>query len=261
MRGYLYFEKQNWQDALNQFVEARTIYESFAKYGNNAEAEALCFSAIDEIDPNIRFCSYKLQPGASQDIESIVGNLKSNSAEMQKLESQLSSEELVKNQSQSVQAISWRQKEITIKQQTVSEAVLKAQEVTKKAAGKEGDVAGTFNTILAAWADAEKKAKKALKDDKEATAKVSSSKSALATQNLETLFTFVEYNLYAASIERNLRLAKKIEESNGKVQQVIKLYDDSLKDLEYLADLPKIREDMSLEGELHSVTLYYKAYR
>ncbi|KAG1246833.1 hypothetical protein G6F68_014461 [Rhizopus microsporus] len=100
--------------------------------------------------------------------------------------------------------------------------------------------------------------KKALKENKEATAKVTSSKSEKATNDLNYLFTFVEYHLFACLIQRNLR---HIDENKDKHQQVIKLYDEIIKTIEYIWDLPLVRDDIHFDMELNILTLYYKGCR
>lgn len=100
----------------------------------------------------------------------------------------------------------WRDKKFIIKNKALIEAVEKAIQSKD-------------------WTEAEKLVKKALKEDKEATAKITSSKSAKATEDLNNLFTYIEYNLFGSCIERNLKSIEKAE----KPQQAIRLYDDSLK--------------------------------
>ncbi|RUS26317.1 hypothetical protein BC938DRAFT_470923 [Jimgerdemannia flammicorona] len=97
MSGYLLFEEQSWQAALDKFVAARTIYENLASAGSPHQ-EALCNSAIDEIDPNIRFCAYRLRlggtsntAGGTRDAEELVATLrkKGNVVGIDLLEAQL----------------------------------------------------------------------------------------------------------------------------------------------------------------------------
>ncbi|KAF1798711.1 hypothetical protein FB192DRAFT_1430019 [Mucor lusitanicus] len=254
MKGYLYFEQQQWQEAMNQFVESRTVYEKFAKANSTAEQEALCYSAIDEIDPNIRFCAYKLQLGSGQDVEGIVGQHQGPG--MDQLKEQLAKVSNDKSKDQTRKTLVWRDKEFTIKQQQLAQSVIKAQDVRKSIQPND---ASAFDAVVSAWAEADKLAKKALKDDKEATAKVTSSKSAKATEDLNNLFTFVEYNLFGSSIERNVCLVEQAAEK--KPQHAVKLYDDILKHLEYIWELPHVKDDMSLDGELNVLSLYYKGCR
>ncbi|KAL7319269.1 signal recognition particle subunit srp68 [Mucor circinelloides] len=254
MKGYLYFEQQQWQEAMNQFVESRTVYEKFAKTNSTAEQEALCYSAIDEIDPNIRFCAYKLQLSGGQDVEGIVG--KHQGPGMDQLKEQLAKISDDKSKDQTLKTFVWRDKQFTIKNQSLAQSVIKAQDTRKSIQPND---ASAFDAVLSAWAEADKLAKKALKDDKEATAKVTSSKSAKATEDLNNLFTFVEYNLFGSSIERNVCLVEQAVEK--KPQHAVKLYDDILKNLEYIWELPQVKDDMSLDGELNVLSLYYKGCR
>lgn len=161
---------------------------------SNAEQEALCYASIDIIDPNIRFCAYKL--GINKEIDAIVESYHSDD-----LNTQLST--IHQNKKETVsKSMSWRQKEFTIKIEPLVLAIENKD-----------------------WSEAEKLIKKALKEDKEATAKITSSKSAKATEDLNTIFTMVEYNLFGAYIQRNLGSIENTE----KPQQAIKLYNDILK--------------------------------
>lgn len=243
-----------WAKGNNDEVSIRTVYEKFAKTNSTAEQEALCYSAIDEIDPNIRFCAYKLQLSGGQDVEGIVG--KHQGPGMDQLKEQLAKISDDKSKDQTLKTFVWRDKQFTIKNQSLAQSVIKAQDTRKSIQPND---ASAFDAVLSAWAEADKLAKKALKDDKEATAKVTSSKSAKATEDLNNLFTFVEYNLFGSSIERNVCLVEQAVEK--KPQYAVKLYDDILKNLEYIWELPQVKDDMSLDGELNVLSLYYKGCR
>lgn len=183
---------------VNFIILYRTIYERFAQMNSNAEQETLCYAAIDTIDPNVRFCVYKL--GINKEIEVIAKNFQSK-----ELEAQLS--QMGQNKKETVQKLmQWRDKKFTIKVEPLVNAIDRKD-----------------------WTEAEKLIKKALKEDKEATAKITSSKSAKATEDLNNVFTFIEYNLFASYIQRNLEAIKSVE----KPQQAIKLYDDILKVKDY----------------------------
>ncbi|KAI8333105.1 hypothetical protein BC941DRAFT_504898 [Chlamydoabsidia padenii] len=275
MKGYLYFEQQDWQKAIDQFVEARTIYERFASTNSTGHQEALCYSAMDDIDPNIRFCAYKLQLGGSgsaQDIDSLVASLKQHHSGtgLDLLEAQLAKvgEEHRKEQVQALAHMTWRHEQFDVKNTQMADAIVKAQTTTKAAAATkstststENGVVARYEGILSDWADAEKRIRKLLKEDKEAVAKVTSSKSAKTTRELEWIHAYIAYHLYAYSIQRNLALIDEIQASNGKVQKMIKLWDDILKNVNYMRDLPCIKESHEFESELDVLTNYYKAQR
>lgn len=161
---------------------------------SNAEQEALCYSFIDTIDPNIRFCAYKL--GINKEIDAIVESYHSDVLDTQLSKIQQNKKETISK------TMSWRQKQFTIKIEALVQAIEKND-----------------------WTEAEKLIKKALKEDKEATAKITSSKSAKATEDLNTIFTMIEYNLFGSHIQRNLGSIENAE----KPQQAVKLYDDILK--------------------------------
>lgn len=193
---------------------------------------------MDEIDPNIQFCAYKLQLGGSgsaQDIETLVNNLKQNNqtaAGMDLLEAQLSKvcQEQRKEKAQALAHMTWRNEQFNIKNPQLADAIVKAQATTSSSLQDHSkSVIEQFDQVLSDWADAEKRIKKLLKEDKEAISKVTSSKSAKATKELECTLTFVTYHFYSYSIQRNLALMEEIKSSGGKIQNRIKLWDDSLK--------------------------------
>lgn len=53
-----------------------------AKAAPSAHQEALCYAAIDSIDPNIRYCAYNLRikGGGAQDINTLLEMRKSGGA-------------------------------------------------------------------------------------------------------------------------------------------------------------------------------------
>ncbi|CAO3629335.1 unnamed protein product [Cunninghamella blakesleeana] len=269
MNGYFYFEKQEWQNALDQFVEARTIYERFGN-SSNAHQEALCYASMDEIDPNIQFCAYKLQlggaNGSTQDIETLVSTLKQNNSSNHLLEAQLAKvcQEQRKEKAQALAHMTWRHEQFSIKNTDLADAIVKAQTTTSSSLennNNHSSIVEQFDQVLSDWTDAEKRIKKLLKEDKEAISKVTSSKSAKSTKELELALTYVSYHFYAYSIQRNLALMSEIKSIGGKIQNRIKLWDDILKNVDYARDLPYIKENHQFENELDILSNYYRAQR
>ncbi|KAG0174417.1 signal recognition particle subunit srp68 [Apophysomyces sp. BC1015] len=251
LKGYLCVEQDNWEGALEGFVTARTIYERFATANGNAHAEALYYSAIDEIDPNIRFCAYKLHLSGqsnTQSVDGIIHGFKTQHTDsIQRLEAQLSDVvyQQAKEETQSVH-ITWHNKEFSIKNQAVIAALAKAEQDADD---------------VSAWVESEKLIKKVMKEDKEATAKVTSSRSAKTTEELEYTYAYIAYNLYARTIQRNLRTVRELQKTGGKPQELVKLYDDVLKNLESSRSLPVIKDDHAFESELDTLTCFYRAHR
>lgn len=236
MTGYLFFEQEAWQEALNAFISARTIYDRFAATLNNARQEALCNSAIDEIDPNIRFCAYKLNNGAvssSGDMAALVNELQGQQPpDLDAHFSAIQTDDASQSQSQRQQAshLQWRERHCPIKHDGLAQLLAKAQASASLLDENDTnqDAVAPFEQTLADWADAEKVAKKVIREDKAATAEVTSSKSAKSTEDLQCIYAYVAYNLYARSIQRNDRLADQIQRQNGRPQDAVKLYDDIL---------------------------------
>ncbi|RUS23340.1 hypothetical protein BC937DRAFT_86974 [Endogone sp. FLAS-F59071] len=277
MSGYLLFEEQSWQAALDKFVAARTIYENLASAGTPHQ-EALCNSAIDEIDPNIRFCAYRLRLGGAsgttsgaRDAEELVTMLrkKGNVVGIDLLEAQLEDAlaQTRQQRAESLTSITWRGRTVSLKNADLAVAILRAQEVTNELEERTSDTESQlelYDKVLEAYAEAEKVAKKAVKDDEAASAKVKSSKSSKATEEVNFLYTYVAYCMHARIVQRNLLLAESIRiraESDGRPQDVVKLYDDILKSLDIIKELPIVQQDNVLEQEMEAKSSYFKAWR
>lgn len=209
----------------------------------------MCYSAIDLIDPNIRFCAYKLQLSGGQDIDSLVSNYQGVGIQSLREKLEKIVDDMDKKGAQPLKAVTWRNKEIEVKNQVLGEAIVKAQGTKLN---QDTDVKSCYGDVLSAWMDAKKIAKKAIKEDKEATAKITSSKSAKATEDLNYLFTYVNYNLFGYSIKRDVSLADEAQKNNGKPSQVTKLYDDILKVKK------KKKKHFFCECWVYSLNLFYR---
>ncbi|KAI8808146.1 hypothetical protein BJ742DRAFT_809857 [Cladochytrium replicatum] len=235
MEGFVHFEQQKWSEALEKFGAARTIYERLAKAAATPQQETLCQSAVDALDPNIRYCAYnlKLKGGQTLDVGALIemqsraGSLGLLSSKVESILAQASAERAAQ-----VQSISWRGKSVPTKSHTLVESIFQAQQlgdvldrttaevpvqkVLEKAVepedGSKADWKAVeermelFDKVLGAWWDATKIIEADLKEDAIATAKVKSSKSEENTANLQFLFSYVSYRRLMKTIERNLVL-------------------------------------------------------
>jgi signal recognition particle subunit SRP68 len=134
MTGYMHLENQQWQEALDKFAAARKIYEKMSQVSTTAEEEALCFSAIDSIDPNIRYCAYnlKLKGGQTMDISTLLemrGGAEGG-AGMDLLVAKM--DELMAkrlhDKASTVHEVTWRGNTVPSKNSKLIEALLAAQE-------------------------------------------------------------------------------------------------------------------------------------
>jgi len=293
MTGYKLFEEQDWQAALEKFAIARTIYEKLAAAGD-PQQEALCHSTIDSIDPNIRYCAYNLKiknTSNEDDIAALVEmKLKSSSTGANFLDDKIEAllQKKIQEKASQFTSITWRNRNIDIKNPKIAESILKANDTIKDLEKTTIDDAkseeeinkfndsvenklGRFSNVLDAYHDGQRQAEKELLEDKLATDKVTSSKSEEKTNNLKALFSYISYQRLMYTLKRNLLLIKQIEVNNAyptedntklcKPENVVKLYDTIQQVINEVKELPFVDTDVSLSAILSIKTWYYKACR
>ncbi|ORX47499.1 hypothetical protein DM01DRAFT_1385889 [Hesseltinella vesiculosa] len=266
IQGYLDFEQQQWSACLASLLEARTIYDRFAttSHSTNPQQASLAYAAIDDMDANLRFCAYKLQCPTDQDMDTLIASLKKQHS-LDALESQLTStlgvSPATTQDGRANNTFLWRYEPLTLTQPALADAVHHARDVTGSLDLSNTDddkqVVERYDAVLSAWADVEKRVKKLVKEDKEAAAKVASTKSSKASEQMAWVQTFVTYHYYAYTIQRNKALLSTLE----KTQHRIKLWDDILKQVGYIQDLTGVKERHAFESELDILTGFFKAQR
>ncbi|KAG0364215.1 hypothetical protein BC939DRAFT_466896 [Gamsiella multidivaricata] len=281
MSGYVLFEAQQWQGALEKFSAARAIYDKLSLAGTPHQ-EALCHATMDEIDPNIRFCGYRLRLAKDGvvNVEELVQMSAANKGSgsdvlMREIENLITQTQQAK--AQDLESISWRSRTLPLRNAKLATAILAAQETASRL--KNTDGASTeakleqFDKVLQAYAEAEKCAAKALKEDAIAAAKVKSSKSEQNTADLNTIATFISYSYLRHAIDRNLILTRDIynklegneaatdRNEDVQYQNLVKAYDNVVQNLIAIQELPGVVADMTLSAEVENKLLYYKGWR
>ncbi|CAG8619265.1 38406_t:CDS:10 [Gigaspora margarita] len=284
MSGYLLFEKQSWQAALDKFAAARTIYEKLSAAGT-AHQETLCQSAIDDIDPNIRYCAYVLRLGADNvsDVDALVKMTigKNKGVGLDLLEAEVESvlAQTRQEKAASLTSITWRGHTVPLRNADLAICILKAQDATTNlenasdADVEEATKMEMFDSLLEAYGDAERFAKNAVKEDMEATAKVKSSKSEQISTDLNFVYNYVAYNYLSRRIQRNLMLVDSLRHKlgqehsegarfiGGKYQDIVKLYDNVLQSLNEIKELSSVQDNLTLSQEVDAKIWYFKAWR
>ncbi|CAG8439666.1 7635_t:CDS:10 [Scutellospora calospora] len=284
MSGYLLFERQSWQAALDKFAAARTIYEKLSAAGT-AHQETLCQSTIDDIDPNIRYCAYVLRLGTDSvsDVDDLVKMTigKNKGVGLDLLEAEVESvlAQTRQEKAASLTSITWRDRTVPLRNAELAICILKAKDATTNlenasdADVEEATKMEMFDSLLEAYGDAERFAKNAVKEDMEATAKVKSSKSEQISADLNFVYNYVAYNYLSRRIQRNLMLVDllrhklKQEHSEGarfvggKYQDIVKLYDNVLQSLNEIKDLPSVQDNLTFSQEIDAKIWYFKAWR
>ncbi|KAJ3416761.1 signal recognition particle subunit srp68 [Chytridiales sp. JEL 0842] len=301
MKGYHLFEKQQWQEALDNFATSRTIYEKLATIGTPQE-EALCYSAIDSIDPNIRYCAYNLKllkGGGDVDISQLVKMKGAEGAGNDLLASKVD-ELLSKNlqiKAAGIHDVTWRNTSVPSKNEKLIKALVVAQEamgeleeVLKKGEGIVDENGGLrveeidgrlelYAKVIGAYWDATKLAEADLKADEIATSKVASSKSETNTANLQFIASHIAYVRLSKTIERNLLLAevaqirltmqpgstttlpKNVEKKPPKPEELVRITDNILKTIQELADLAIVQNDIVLQTVVSSKQTFFQSTR
>ncbi|KAG0207177.1 signal recognition particle subunit srp68 [Mortierella sp. GBA30] len=281
MAAYVLFEAQQWQGALEKFSAARAIYDKLSLAGTSHQ-EALCHAAMDEIDPNIRFCGYRLRLAKDGvvNVEELVKMSAANKGSgsdvlMREIEHLIS--QTRQEKAQDLESITWRSKTLPLKNAKVATAILAAQETATESCNLEGLPSEAklehFDKVLQAYAEAEKHVKKALKEDAIAAAKVKSSKSEQNTADLNMIATYIGYSSLHHVIDRNLLLAKDIynklegdeattdRNEDVQYQNLVKAYDNIVQNLTAIQELPGVAADVRLSAEVENKMLYYKGWR
>ncbi|KAG0274442.1 signal recognition particle subunit srp68 [Linnemannia exigua] len=281
MSGYVLFEAQQWQGALEKFSAARAIYDKLSLAGTSHQ-EALCHAAMDEIDPNIRFCGYRLRLAKDGvvNVEELVKMSAANKGSgsdvlMREIENLIA--QTRQEKAQDLESIHWRSKVLPLKNPKLATAILAAQETAGELNNLQGATSEAkmehFDKVLQAYAEAEKHVKKALKEDAIASAKVKSSKSEQNTADLNMIATYISYSILRNAIDRNLLLAKdvynKLEgdeattDRNEDVhyQNLVKAYDNVVQNLTAIQEIPGVAADTLLASEVGNKLVYYKAWR
>ncbi|CAG8464890.1 5137_t:CDS:10 [Funneliformis caledonium] len=286
MSGYFLFEKQSWQAALDKFAAARTIYEKLSAAGTSHQ-ETLCQSAIDDIDPNIRYCAFKLKLGTDssnigvEDLVKItIGKNKSVGLDLLEAEVETVLAQTRQEKAATLTSISWRDRVVPLKNADLAICILRAREATANLENasdtdtEEATKMELFDLLLEAYGDAERFAKNAVKEDAEATAKLKSSKSEQISADLNFVYNYVAYNYLSRRIQRNLMLVNSLRKHidnherndgerfvGGKYQDIVKLYDNILQSLSEINDLFVVQNDVNLSREIDAKIWYFKAWR
>ncbi|KAG0318187.1 signal recognition particle subunit srp68 [Dissophora globulifera] len=281
MSGYVLFEAQQWQGALEKFSAARAIYDKLSLAGTSHQ-EALCHAAMDEIDPNIKFCGYRLRLAKDGvvDVEELVKMSAANKGLgsdvlMREIENLIAQTRQAK--AQDLESISWRSKTLPLRNAKLATAILSAQEIAAEMKSQEGSTTEAkleqFDKVLQSYAEAEKCVKSALKEDAIAAAKVKSSKSEQNTAELNMIATFISYSGLRHAIDRDLLLTEEIynklegveatadRSEDVQYQNLVKAYDNVVQNLTAIQELPGVVADVKLSAEVDNKLLYYKGWR
>lgn len=193
MKGSHHFEQGKFRDGLNSLSVAHMLLSKLAQTAETAQAEALANEVIDDVEPMLRFCAYRLE------IDTIrgVGAVAAETAPSEQKKLVENYDELVQGleeegktaQRESVE-LRWRNKDIPVRSAELVDVIIKVQRALKslqadadlagaKSAKAEGKTRkagrrevmgarrmGTYDKALLVLSDAEAVAKQLVEDNK-----------------------------------------------------------------------------------------------
>ncbi|XP_033097462.1 signal recognition particle subunit SRP68-like [Anneissia japonica] len=269
MRGTLLFEREKWQDCIEAFTTAKTIYEKLAG-ALNEEQRAIYAQRVEEIAPNIRYCAYNIgDESAINDLMQM--RVKSGGEMSSNLDILLA--QTREKQAATLSEVTWRGRTVPVKSEQIRGFFLSVQESDKEVAAAE-DVESkisVYESLLMGCKDALQILRDELKTD--ANFKQRTQRAESQVSGLQYLYTYVMYIRHTKTIERNMLLAESLKENlvgsptfteNRKVtkpQDLIRIYDIILQSLGELPTLPGLENDEDIQLEVEAKTLKGKAFR
>ncbi|XP_066263873.1 signal recognition particle subunit SRP68-like [Branchiostoma lanceolatum] len=268
MQGSLEFEVQLWEAALNHFNEAKTIYEKLSS-ALPEDARMVYDLRVEDIKPSIRYCAYNI--GDQSAMEDLL-QMRVKSGAQGMLGDKL--DELVaqtrEKQAATISEVSWQGRTVSVKQEQVRLFLLSYQESSTdlQAAPDTNSKLEVYEKLLMDCKDAMQVLRAEIREDPSARAAQAEGK----TSQLGYLLTYLTYIRNTITIERNLLMAETVKASlspgaaidgrrAAKPQDLVRLYDIILQNVEELRQLPGIHDDATMAQNLEAQSDACKACR
>lgn len=269
MTANLKFEIQDWQSAVDLYTQARTIYEKLSTAFVDASVKTVYLQKVDDIGPNIRYCSYNLgQVGI--DINELM-KMRHSAAGQDQLAAKIDAaiKETREKLASSFGEVTWRGQTIPIKTEKariVIQRVQSRKEELMRESGEEEKLE-VYDNMLMECRDV------LLTLKEEITAEM---KSETNRYNLQFICTYVSYLRQIVLVERSQQMIENMKErlpiligqenqkSKGKAtkpEDLIRLYDSIIQSLTEVLQLPDLSEDEKITNMISVQITAYKAFR
>ncbi|XP_074647585.1 signal recognition particle subunit SRP68-like [Tubulanus polymorphus] len=273
MQGTLYFEQENWKLCMELFTKAKTIYEKLST-AFTEDLQVLYKQRVEEIAPNIRYCAYNI--GDKSAIDDLMQmRLKSGKEDL--LTSQIDDllTQTREKQTATLSEVSWRGHQIPVKNEKVRLFLLSVQASEKeiKEATTIDSKISVYESMFKECIDALQALRDELKNDPNFKIAQKGQKIEGQVSKLQMLHTYVTYLRLTKTIERNLLMIQNLEEGlHSKKQQregkkipkpqdLARLYEIIVQNLTDIPNLPGFEDDDSIQTEVDTEILGYKAFR
>lgn len=206
--------------ALSALGSAYVLLESYAQATTHATEEAIAFELLDELEPLIRFCSYKagidnVPPAetARKEGKDAIKSLEASDRYPNVL-GKLAKEESAyrKNRSsigETVNHLSWRDIDLPIRNAELAELLGRVNraiaQIERKSSSKGRRITSTstYDRALAMLIEAEDKARKLVDDNSVALARAHSSRFEAAAKPLGLVHSYILFHLLAIRLQRD----------------------------------------------------------
>ncbi|XP_046365035.1 signal recognition particle subunit SRP68-like [Haliotis rufescens] len=271
IKGSLYFESSSWENAMEQYTSAKTIYEKLSG-ALTEDLQVLYQSRVEEISPNIRYCAYNIgDESAIRDLQNM--RLKSGEDQLtSKLDDLLS--QTREKQAATLSEITWQGRTVPVKTESVRVFLLNLQESSKEleSADNNETKVSIYESLLKECIDAQQALRDALHDDQVFKAVTRGQPVEGRISNQHYLHSYLTYLRLTKTVERNLLLidnlknylpGKLVEEGRKitKPQDLVRLYDIIIQNLNDIPNLHGLEESPSLLEEITTRVTSFKASR
>ncbi|GAB1602902.1 signal recognition particle subunit SRP68-like [Argonauta hians] len=271
LKGTLEFEVENWANAIEFYSNSETIYSKLASAFTD-ETKDLYLQRVSEVAPNIRYCSFRIgDESAIKDLMRM--RLESGQdAQLAHLDQLLS--QTREKQAATLSNVTWRSRTVPVKNEQVRVFLLNLQESSKQVDTAQGfdRKVSIIESLLKQCIDALQVLRDALQDDQNFKAALRGQTVDGKISNQHYLHSYLTYIRLTKTIERNLLLIdnlkqylpnKNVPESKKitKPQDLVRLYDIIIQNLNELLNLAGIEDDVKLSNEVKTLIQNFKSFR
>ncbi|GBG75741.1 hypothetical protein CBR_g20988 [Chara braunii] len=132
MWGNVKLEREDdWEGALVKFLRARTVYEQLGKVGN-MEHQVLCRQRVEELEPSVRYCNYKMGRSKGGDLLEMSRAMDGPALDLlqSKLEAVMAEDRA--RQAAQMEELTWHGRRIPLNNAKTRLCILRGQELDKE---------------------------------------------------------------------------------------------------------------------------------
>lgn len=263
IHGSLHFDLQMWIPAMENLKKAQMVYEKLAE-ALPEEDSPLYLQRVDELAPSLRFCAYNI--GDESAIDDLMkmrsqghGDLIANLDTLMVQTREKHSGEL--------STVEWRGRSVTVRPERARIFLLSERD-TDEALKNAADISARIEileTLLMDCKDAIAAVKEETKQDPAIKNRVGPSDT---VHPLQYLLTYLLHIRLTRTVQRNLLLVEQANlekgaevRSKNHLQDLTRLYEIILQNLQEMQTLPGLEEDSTYQAEIEAKMTAFKAFR